>query len=377
MILTTLVWVLVWLLPLAAVCYLVYYGLSLPLLRAERARFFLDLLETGLKQGKNLEQTLISISQSRDTSVGVQFHLLAAHLEKGLRLADALQQVPRLLPPQITTMLSTGSRLGDISKVIPACRKLVADGNSQIQGAMNYFMVIAFTITPIIPVIGGLLMVYVMPKFLEIFMDMGVTTPPLLSLLMHHAWLLFFPLALAVLIFYFLAFLYLGGPPVSMWLRQRCGPLGDRLVVQLPWRRKRLLRDFSAMLAALLDGAVPEAEAVTLAADCTNNGVFQELAKRVVAELRQGATLAEAIAPMDQVGEFRWRLANASHARTGFLQALTAWHDALDAQAFQIEQAAAQGVTTVLVLGNGVLVGILVVAVYQALIAIINEGVLW
>jgi general secretion pathway protein F len=377
MILTTIGWVLIWLLPLSAVCYLVYFGLSLPLHRSERARFFLDLLETGLKQGKNLEQTLISISRSRETSVGVQFHLLAAHLEKGMRLADALQQVPRLLPPQITLMLSAGSRLGDMSKVIPACRKLVADGNSQVQGAMNYFMVIAFTVTPIIPVVGGLIMVYVMPKFYEIFKDMEVTTPLLLFGLMHHAWLLFLPLALAVLVLYFLAFLYLGGPPVSMWLRQRCGPWGDRLVVQLPWRRKRLLRDFSAMLAALLDAAVPEAEAVTLAADCTNNWVFKELARRVVAELRQGAALSEAIAPMDQVGEFRWRLANAGHARIGFLEALTAWHDALDAQAFQLEQAAAQGVTTVLVLGNGVLVGVVVVAVYQALIAIINEGVLW
>jgi hypothetical protein len=105
--------------------------------------------------------------------------------------------------------------------------------------------------------------------------------------------------------------------------------------------------------------------------------VFMELAQRIVADLQRGIKLSEAVVHLDKVGEFRWRLANASHAKVGFLDALTGWHEALDAQAFQSEQATAQGVTTALVLGNGVLVGMMVVAVYQALIAIINEGVLW
>ena len=39
----------------------------------------------------------------------------------------------------------------------------------------------------------------------------------------------------------------------------------DRLLFLLAWRRKRLQRDFSTILAVLLDSEVPESEAVTLA----------------------------------------------------------------------------------------------------------------
>ena len=41
------------------------------------------------------------------------------------------------------------------------------------------------------------------------------------------------------------------------------------MLCRLPWRRKRFQRDFSAMLAVLLDAEVPETEAVGLAAEAT------------------------------------------------------------------------------------------------------------
>jgi hypothetical protein len=58
--------------------------------RAERARLFLDLLDTTIQQGRPLEETLISASQSGDPSLGVRFHLLAAWLERNLRLRACL-----------------------------------------------------------------------------------------------------------------------------------------------------------------------------------------------------------------------------------------------------------------------------------------------
>ena len=76
-----------------------------------RARFFLDLVETGLQEGRNLEQTLIAISHTRDLSVGVRFHLLAAYLEKGLLLEEAFEKVPQFLPAQVNAMLKVGAEI--------------------------------------------------------------------------------------------------------------------------------------------------------------------------------------------------------------------------------------------------------------------------
>jgi hypothetical protein len=59
------------------------------------------------------------------------------------------------------------------------------------------------------------------------------------------------------------------------------------------------------------------------------------------------------------------------------VRALTGWHEALDAKAFQLEQAAAQVTTTVLVLVNGLIVASFMIAVFLVLITLINGAALW
>ena len=131
-------------------------------------------------------------------------------------------------------------------------------------------------------------------------------------------------------------------------------------------------RDFSVMLALLLDVEVPEDKAVRLAAESTANRVFLMRAERVVADLRQGVKLTEAVRWLDDAGEFRWRLRNAAQAGRGFVAALDGWHETLEAKAFQQEQIASQTITTGFVFLNGLMVSLIAVALFQLLIAVIE-----
>ena len=136
------------------------------------------------------------------------------------------------------------------------------------------------------------------------------------------------------------AVIYIGGPGFVRWFQFRSVPVVDWIAWRVPWKRKKLLRAFSAMLAVLLDGGVPEAEAVRLAGDCTANEICRRRAQRVIAALEKGVKLDEAVRAFDDTGEFHWRLTNATHAHGGFLAALRGWHEALDAKAFQQEETA-------------------------------------
>jgi type II secretory pathway component PulF len=131
------------------------------------------------------------------------------------------------------------------------------------------------------------------------------------------------------------------------------------------------------MLAVLIDAGMPEPEAVTVAADCTANGIFRRRAQLAVAGLQQGMKLTDAVPMVDDSGEFRWRLTQAMHAHAGFLKAIAGWNASLDAKAFEQEQATAHAVTTGILLLNGALVGFIVVSAFSLLISIINAGVLW
>jgi type II secretory pathway component PulF len=376
-ILAVLFWLVLWLGPFCLVFWVGYHFINLRLRRQERSRFFLNLLETGLVQGNSVEQTIISISNSRDPSMGVYFHLLAFHLKDGLSFGDALKKVPQMLPPQISAMLLAGLKIGDLSKVLPACRQLSRDAVSQTRGAINYLVLVGFVGFPINIVMLTLLQVYVLPQFMAVCEGMGIPAPVGVRWLQDHEGLVFAMQALLLVIVWCAVFIYTDGSKLITWLNEWCSPLIHRIIYALPWRRKRLQRDFSAMLAILIDAGMPEPEALASAADCTANQVFQQRAQRGIAGLQSGLNLTDAVQLVDDSGEFRWRLTNALHAHAGFFKAIAGWNESLDAKAFQQEQATAQAVTTGIVMLNGVLVGFIVVSIFSVLISIINAGVLW
>ena len=361
-----------WAIVLGGILSLFHFLLSLPMRRAERARTILDLIETALQRGEPIEHALISISNSREQSVGVRFHLFVAWLEKGLRFDEALAKVPRLLPPAIVAMLQAGQKVNDLRKVLPACRQLLADAVSETRSALNYLVVITFVVSPMTIFVFFMTAVMVFPKFKEIAWGMGFDLPLGMRLLIDYRIPFVWIQVLLQLCLWFTAFVYVMGPHIRNWL-----PGYDAVNWRLSWRRKRMQRDFSVMLATLLDNGMPEAEAVNLAASCTANSVFQARAAKVIVALKQGQSLTEAVQHLDDSGEFRWRLTNATHSRGGFRAALAGWHDALNAKSFQHEQAAAHVVSTALVLLNGFFVACVVVSVFSFLISIVNAGALW
>jgi type II secretory pathway component PulF len=374
----SLVWLLgIGVLPICLLGWLAYFLLSLPLQRQERVRLVLDLLENALKQSRPVEQTFIEVSATRDASPGVWFHLFAARLEAGEKFSDALRRVPRLLPPSVTEMLRVGEQLGDLRKVLPACRAQLQDAQSPVRGAENYLVVIAFVLSPVTIVILNIISVFVLPKFNEIISEMVGETPAFFRLFEAVAPALGWGQMALYLLLAVGAFFYVGGPRAAKVFNWRWCPLADWLAWRVPWKRKRMQRNFSAMLAVLLDGGVPEADALRLAGGCTANEIFRRRAALAQAALARGVQLTEAVQSLDDVGEFRWRLTNAVHAHGGFLRALAGWHEALDAKAFQQEQAAAHIVTSALVVLNGCIIALADIGVFSALISIIEEGTLW
>ena len=362
-------------LPCGVCSVLVHFILSLPMQRRDRARFFLDLLETAIERGQSIEHAIISAAETRDRVMGVRFYMMAAHIEDGARLSEALQKVPTFLPPQLNAMLCAGEKLGDLKKVLPAGREVLRVAPDTARSTMHYMVAMLLVFAPIAVWLITMLMIFVVPRFKEVFAGMGAKTWPLAQFVYAIApQLIWFEIILFFALLTVAAF-YIGGPGVVRWFQFRSVPIVDWLAWQIPWKRKKLLRAFSAMLAVLLDGGVPEAEAVRLAGESTANEICRRRARRVVTELERGVKLDDAVRTFDGTGEFHWRLKNAIHAKGGFLEALRGWHEALDAKAFQQEETATHVMTSGLVILNGVVVGLIATAMFGMLIMILR-GVL-
>jgi len=369
-------------LPGLVATYIVWLLVSAAHRRQQRARCFIDLVEIGLKEGRTVEQTVLSLAASRVKDMGVRFHLLAAWMERGLRLSAALAEVPRFLPAHIRSMLRVGEEIGDLGRVLPVCRATLKDGFSSTQKNVNNLMVLLF-VSPVGPALVWMMAIFVFPKFQQIMMDMTVENPvgdgnvvPWSSA--PFQWSLFLA---NVTLAAWLAFLFgtcLQGAVAWLlkWVLPGWSRLSDAFSFRIPWIRHRMLRDFSALLTLLLDAGIPEEKSVRLAADGTGNRTFVRRAERVNDELRKGAKLTEAVRWLDDAGEFRWRLTNACHAPNRFAAALSGWHEALEARAFQQEQMFSQTITTGFVLMNGLMVGLATVGVFKALVGI-TEMALW
>ena len=104
-----------------------------------------------------------------------------------------------------------------------------------------------------------------------------------------------------------------------------------------------------------------------LAAEGANNRIFLQRAEKVEKALQQGLPLLEALRHVDDSGELQWRLKNAVHGQRGFSASLRGWHEALEALAFQQEQAAGQCLTTALLLLNGLFVGLIATGILSGL----------
>lgn len=358
---------------IGGVVYLIHFFFTLPMRRTERARLFLDLLEGALARGESIEAMILSVAGSRDLSVGVRFYFLAAHIEGGLGFAEALEKVPRFLPPQITAMLTVGEKLGDLRKVLPACREILRDRPTAVRSALHYLIVVVFLFSPVFIFVVMMTMVFVVPKFRDVAAGMGLQLWPLtLFVFAITNWLIVFEVIISLLMLA-AVLLYVGGPQFARCFQLRTVPIVDWLAWRVPWKRRRLQRTFSAMLAVLLDGGVPEAEAARLAGASTANEICRRRAGHVVAKLESGVKLSDAVRTFDDSGEFHWRLTNATHARGGFLSALRGWHEALDAKAFQQEEASAHIITSGLVIMNGVLVALIATAMFGILVAVLNK----
>lgn len=361
---------------LGIICLLVFLDLNVGLRRQERARCFLHLLEIGARQGRSFEETVVSLARSRIQTLGSRLKVLARHVAAGSLLTDALDRVPGFLPAQIRAMLKTGAIMGDSRKVLAAARQTLRDAPGRAQAEQNNIF-IYFFLVPVGAFVVWHSLVFVFPILKEISKDMIGSTPPFMDSMAH--WSLYLSIVAMVIWAGFLlaGLLHIGGPRLFSRLDAVLWPATHRIAYWIPWRRKRLQRDFTAMLGLLLDAEVPECQAVELAAASTANRVFLARAERVAADLREGVKLTDALRHLDDAGEFQWRLRNAAYAKTGFAAALAGWKEALEAKAFQQEQTFSQILTTSLVLLNGVMVALVAVGFFGMFSFLIESAVLW
>ncbi len=250
---------------------------GLPLLRS------LQILESQAKPGP-LKNTLIGVCEE---------------VEGGASLSEAMAKHPKAFNKLYVKMVAAGEVGGVLDIILQRLAEFMEKSERlkrRVKGAMVYPLVVI--------VVAGLIltfiMVFIIPKFEEIFTDFGVELPGLTRWLIGTSrWFAgtnpgMFPGQGAFMLFggLFLVFVF--------WkLVRKAGPgraVTDRLMIWTPifgrLIKKTVVARFTRTLGTLISAGVPILEAVTITSQTSGNAVFEKALMKVHDSIREGETFA-------------------------------------------------------------------------------------
>lgn len=211
----------------------------------------------------------------------------------GYSFAAALRLHPATFPEFYTASVAAGEQAGKLASVLEHLADFVENrqrNQQKIQLALLYPALLAVVSFGMM----ALLMVYVVPDIVRVFISRGAELPFLTrALIAISGGLQSYGLAMLIVV---LAAIFIFG----RWVRVPANRLRFDRMLGTTWPVARFSRQynaarFAASLATLVQSSVPLVEALNAAAAVTPNRHFREAAIGVAARVREGATLQTAM----------------------------------------------------------------------------------
>lgn len=223
-------------------------------------------------------------------------------VEGGSSLSESMAKFPKAFDPLYTKMVAAGEIGGVLDVILQRLSEFMEKAQRlkrKVVGAMIY--PIAVILIAVLIVTG--IMVFIIPKFKEIFADFGVKLPLLTQLLIDtSAWMVGnYPTKGAMMLPGFVYVIF--GMPfifIAYKLIRKTRPgkaVTDTVILYIPVLgnlvKKTAVARFTRTLGTLISAGVPILEAVTITKETSGNYVYEKALQKVHDSIREGETFAE------------------------------------------------------------------------------------
>ena len=257
-------------------------------------------LSTLLAAGMPLDRSLTTLGELAQTAdlKRITAEVLQA-VRGGSSLAEALAQHPQAFPPLYVSMVKAGEIGGVLDEVL---RRLVdylasvQELRDEIRSAMTY----PILLTGVGAISIAILLVFVLPKFANMFADLGQALPMSTRMMLAvsdfftSVWFVPGTLAMAAMI-------YGGHWYLSTRQRAAFDAFKLRLPIAGPLRRRMEVARFGRTLGTLLRSGVPVLQALDIVREVATNVTIARAVSEVQAGVREGAGMA---GPLGRTGAF-------------------------------------------------------------------------
>lgn len=206
--------------------------------------------------------------QLRDTYMSI-----ATDIQRGVRLSDAFAAHPRVFPRIVSDMVRSAEASGNLDVVLRQAAKHIereASARSKVRAAMTYPIIIFFFALAIS--IG--IVIFVLPKFKDLYTSLGVKTPGILNALLNfskylndHGLLIVIGVLIGVVL-------------IAVWTRTEQGHyFVDALLLKIPvinaLLRASMTERFCRTLSDMLAAGVPISQTYAVVFDNIRNRVYR------------------------------------------------------------------------------------------------------
>jgi len=295
---------------------------------------------------------------------------VAEDVEGGSSLSEALAKHPKVFDKLYVNMVKAGEAGGVLEVILSRLAGFMEKSlrlRRRVVGAAIYPIVVL----TVAAIIVGVIMVFVVPKFQDLFKQIDVPLPTPTQLLLAVAgivssyWYLI-PILIAGI------YLAVKGAQWGSSGREFIDRLKLKLPIAGPIIKKSIIARFSRTLGTLIASGVPILDALGIVREAIGNRVVEDAVDKVHGSIREGETVA---GPLAQSGVFDDIFVNMVDVgeETGALdKILTKIADNYDEEVDVAVESMTSILEPVIIICLGCIVGFIVISLFMPLIAIMR-----
>ena len=296
---------------------------------------------------------------------------LAVSIEGGSTFSEGLAQHPKVFNRLFVNMVKAGE-LGGVLEVVLKRLAEFSEKAQKIKGKVKAALFYPIAVMIVAVGIMVLLMVFVIPKFKEVFAGMNITMPWFTTFVMNISDMVVqhFLATLGALILIVIAFL--------LFIKTKFGRLiWDKTQLKLPAVgpviSKVAISRFTRTLGTLVSSGVPILQALTIVKETSGNVVIANAVNKIHESVKEGETIT---APLEGSGVFPPMVCSMVDVgeQTGAMpEMLMRIADDYDEQVDNSVAAMTSLLEPIMIVFLAVVVGSIVIAMFLPLIAMINN----
>ncbi len=260
------------------------------------ARQFSTMIDAGLPIIQCME---ILYTQQGNKTFKRMIKEIKEQIESGATLAEALKRFPKQFDDLFTNMIAAGEAGGILDAILrrlAAYMEKTAKLKAQVKGAMTYPIVTLIIAVAVL----GIILVFVIPVFEEMFADFGGELPIPTQIVVIAS-----DLVKSKIVYIIIGIFILGFTARKLYATEKGQDMMDDLLLKIPvfgeLLRKVAVAKFTRTMGTMLASGVAILEALDIVAKTAGNRTVEKAIYDVRSGIAEGRTMAD---PLQESGVF-------------------------------------------------------------------------